>query len=504
MSSTRRAVDGEFHQESFCSSPEFDSGAINGLAASKRISIVKDKAVREVLWFIQWRSLAAGGLQQLCDEVLATFPDRIGTPTLRKVFAKKRRFPSEKELKAIRSESHAVRPGDISAIFGYPEFLSADWTEVCRSPGEEMQSCMDDAREAATSELDQHLIRYCLDPSCDLQKSPWFFDDLFGVLKALRERFIAAAKARLADTIVTRKINETLDFWFARRRMVLIEGVAGIGRTESARSWTDAQAGMVRFVEVPESSDDRSFFASMARQLGVARGASMKAQEIKVRVEEVLASSGLMLVFDESQYVWGQYLRPRKTPDRLLWIKRIFDSGTPIALVAHTDFSKWQAHYVKQTLWTDEQFERRLNRRVTLATEHPREDMLRIARSHHPSGDQRSWKLLASYALGTEKKQASGIVEALESARYRADQAGRSEVTFADIEAALIHDHGFFSPSQAGALQARCNAVAKPLKMRSARLKPRPLPNGRLLELHESANTPKEARTQFFESSAVT
>ncbi len=135
MSSTRRAVDGEFHQESFCSSPEFDSGAINGLAASKRISIVKDKAVREVLWFIQWRSLAAGGLQQLCDEVLATFPDRIGTPTLRKVFAKKRRFPSEKELKAIRSESHAVRPGDISAIFGYPEFLSADWTEVCRSPG---------------------------------------------------------------------------------------------------------------------------------------------------------------------------------------------------------------------------------------------------------------------------------------------------------------------------------------------------------------------------------
>ncbi len=246
--------------------------------------------------------------------------------------------------------------------------------------------------------------------------------------------------------------------------MILIEGVAGIGRTATTRAWCDAHAGLARYIEVPSSSDDRSFFASIARELGVARGASFKAQQIKVRVEEMLATSGLMLAFDESQYLWTQIMRPRRTPDRLLWIKSILDAGTPIALIAHSDFSKWREHYVKRTLWPDEQFERRLNRRISLPTEHSREDTLKIARAHLPTGDSRSLKLLTSYALGTEKKQASGIVEALESARYRAEQDGRDAVTFAEIEAALIHDHCFLSPASAGASQHPCTAVAKPVK----------------------------------------
>jgi hypothetical protein len=116
----------------------------------------------------------------------------------------------------------------------------------------------------------------------------------------------------------------------------------------------------------------------------------MKSQEIKVRIEEtLLASRDLVLAFDENQYLWGQYTRPRRTPDRLLWIKSVLDAGTPVALIAHSDFSKWQAHYVKQTLWTDEQFERRLNRRVALPSEHSREDMLKISRAQFPEGDQR-------------------------------------------------------------------------------------------------------------------
>jgi hypothetical protein len=295
-------------------------------------------------------------------------------------------------------------------------------------------------------DLPEALSSFCLDPKADLAKGVWYFADLLSAIVTLREKFITAARSRLADTIVTRRINENLDFWFARRRMILIEGVAGIGRTETSHAWCDAHAGLVRYVEVPSSSDDRSFFASMARQLGVARGASFKSQQIKVRVEEMLATSGLGLMLDESQYLFGQYIRPRRTPDRLLWVKTTFDSGTPIALIAHTDFSKLEAHFVARTLWTDEQFERRVNRRITLPMEHSKQDMIKIARAHHPTGDMRTWKLLASYALGTEKKQASGVTEALESAQYRAEQLGRDRVTFADVETALIHDHCFLKP----------------------------------------------------------
>jgi hypothetical protein len=452
MSSTRRSTTGEFHQERFCSAPEFEGDAINGLAAAKRIAIVKDKAAREILWFIQWRSIKGGGLQELCEELLESFPERVGTSTMVRIAAHKQRSsPTAAELKAIRSEWTS----SCSPEWAYSEWLhdvSEDdpqngWiVPEPETPKEELERYAKRAREYASQEgLLQHLKLCCLDPKANIADGVWFFHDLFGALKALRSRFVEAAKTRLADTAVTTEINRTLDFWFSRRRMVLIEGVAGIGRTVTTRAWCDAHAGLVRYVEVPSSSDERSFYASVARELGVARGTSFNGQQIKVRVEEMLATGEIALAFDESQYLWTQAMHPRKTPDRLLWIKSTFDAGTPIALIAHVDFTKWQEHYVKRTLWTDEQFERRLNRRLRLPTEHSRDDMLKIARTHLPQSDARMWKLLAAYALGTEKKQASAIFEAVESARYRAEQAGRDRVSFADIEAALIHDHGFLT-----------------------------------------------------------
>src|SRR5438067_7940420 len=104
MSSTRRSTDGEFHQERFCSSPEFETDAINGLAAAKRIAIIKEKAVQEVLWFIQWRSLLPNGLQGLCEQLAASFPHRIGTPMIRKLTRLKREFAKANEIRQLREE----------------------------------------------------------------------------------------------------------------------------------------------------------------------------------------------------------------------------------------------------------------------------------------------------------------------------------------------------------------------------------------------------------------
>src|SRR5262249_38603778 len=105
-----------------------------------------------------------------------------------------------------------------------------------------------------------------------------------------------------------------------------------------------------------------------------------------------------------------------------------------------------------------------------LPVEHSKEDMLKIARAHFPGGDLRCLKLLAAYALGTEKKQASGIVEALESARYRAELAGRDEPSFADIEEALTHDHGFLLPAPPNAYRSAGKTAAEPLQSGSNRV----------------------------------
>lgn len=476
--STRRASDGEFHQERFCSSPELEGDAINALLAAKRIALIDDRESREILWFIQWRSLTAGGVKQLADEILSAFPERVGTVSLQKFFKSKRNEPTAAELSAMAREGEYVSPAAIAAMltpdeeFWAERKTSAVWEEVEVSPREQADNYLGDARSAAGTKLAQHLRNCCLDPSSHITRSPWYFIDLCSAIKEMRSNCIATAKARLADTLVSRQINNALDFWSARRRMVLIEGVAGIGRTETLRAWCDAQAGLVRYVEVPSSADDRSFYVSIARELGVARGMSFSGQQIKLRVEETLRASGLMLALDESQYLWGNALRPRKTPDRILWIKTTFDAGTPIALVAHTDFTKWQEHFVQRTLWTDEQFERRINRRLLVPAAHSVEDLLKIAQAHLPTGDQRCWKLLAAYALAAPKKRASGIVEALESARYRAQRQGRLEASFRDIEAALREEHAFLQPVVAAAEQQPCKRTAesfqRPRAQRSA------------------------------------
>src|SRR6478609_4568838 len=98
MSSTRKSSDGEFHQERFCSSPEFEGDTINGLPAAKRIAVVQDRETREILYWLQWLSLTPGKLQALCDELVASFPERIGTPTFRKLRESSNRDLSAKEI----------------------------------------------------------------------------------------------------------------------------------------------------------------------------------------------------------------------------------------------------------------------------------------------------------------------------------------------------------------------------------------------------------------------
>lgn len=64
MSSTRRAKNGEFHQNRYASSPEFERG-ISAALTARRCSILDDSADRLIVWFVQWLSWHPGGLEKL-------------------------------------------------------------------------------------------------------------------------------------------------------------------------------------------------------------------------------------------------------------------------------------------------------------------------------------------------------------------------------------------------------------------------------------------------------
>jgi histone H3/H4 len=95
--------------------------------------------------------------------------------------------------------------------------------------------------------------------------------------------------------------------------------------------------------------------------------------------------------------------------------------------------------------------------------------LIKIAKAIHPAGDEPSWKLLAGCALALPKKQASAISETFISASDIAQQDGRDQVTYEDIEAAIRFD---FQPLEstpaavteavsAVAMNGRCRRSAK-------------------------------------------
>src|SRR5260370_1521522 len=104
MSSTRRALDStELHQNRWASSPEF-THSINALLAAKRIREVDDPEMQKLLWFIQYRSLEPRGLKVLAAELIQEFPERLGTPTLRKIGLQPRRRDKLEQVEANRKQ----------------------------------------------------------------------------------------------------------------------------------------------------------------------------------------------------------------------------------------------------------------------------------------------------------------------------------------------------------------------------------------------------------------
>ena len=479
MSSTRRTLNStDLHQNRWASSPEF-AHSINALLAAKRIREVDDPEMQKLLWFIQYRSLDPRGLKVLAAELIEEFPERLGTPTLRKIGLQPHRRYQGEQVEAIRKELPLQGDNFLPLRGGIDEgppqgrSKAKDDRPVLYT-GAEIKSVLDDA---ATG-FPEHLARICLNPEIrltsahhptngDKTAAVWYFNDLLGALKILRQRFIDRARHRLAGTEITARIVDTLDFWQSDPEacMVLLMGKSGVGKTVTLRAVCDMSAGMVRYVETPASNSNRDFYATVARSLGCADGASYNGSQIKSKVEETLHLSELSLACDEAQMLWPQHARPQSRPERLQWIKTMLDSGTAVALVGLPEFRDWQELYVKKSLWRDEQLDRRLNRTVELGS-HTRMDLIRIARALHPEGDEPVWDLLAGYALGSNKKRASAIAEALRSARYIARKEGRDEVTYEDIEAAVQLD---FAPLHDESSANGCNGSAPPVKSRCKR-----------------------------------
>jgi len=195
----------------------------------------------------------------------------------------------------------------------------------------------------------------------------------------------------------------------------------------------------------------------MAEPIGVSNAHSMKGQQMRVRINDVLQAGHLSLVIDEAHYLWPQATTRGALPGRVNWVMTaLVNYSVPVVMVATPQFTAAQVTVERNTFWAAGQFIGRISRFIKLPDELEDADLRAIARAHLPQGDEKSISALVLYAQAS-KKRLRGIEHGVKAARHVARSAGRDQVTFADIKQAM---HENIMPSDSALNAALSNAAA--------------------------------------------
>jgi hypothetical protein len=302
-------------------------------------------------------------------------------------------------------------------------------------------------KRSAVARLPKFLTELCLDPRKPVEGAR--LDGFAGIIETLesyRVAFCEAARQPVALTGPTLLVWESLDYALQQGGMVLVEGTWRVGKSYSAQSWAQSHGGECRYVQLSSSRDDTSFYRDIARALGVACSTQRKASEMRMRIESMLRTQGLLMILDEAQYIWPQSLRPQTPPERANWlISALLNSGVPVALIASKDFSRMMENVrLKCPVAGLEQFDGRLRLRTRLPDNLIEADLFKIVKAVMPEASESVAMLLVGHALKA-KGRISAIEAAVARARFFAQRDGRT-VTFQDIERAIADASGATSP----------------------------------------------------------
>lgn len=273
---------------------------------------------------------------------------------------------------------------------------------------------------------------YCLDPGASIT------GESLDVLRAFRNQYLARAATGRVQTSFGSRIAATLDYTRSARTISIIDGPSRTGKSFATRAWCEQSGGLARYVEVPCSPDDTSFFHRLAKALGVSINLNSKAVELRTRVEDVLQNGDLMLVLDEAHYCWpAGRLRHSTMPFRINWIDTaLANFNVPVALVTTPQFYVAQKSVEKQTGWNSDQFIGRVGHVERLPEKLPFADLVDVAAALMPAGGSRSHRKLAAYA-DISRKHLASIEAIVKRATWLARRDGESGASEEHIDRAI-------------------------------------------------------------------
>ena len=334
MSSTRHSSS-DRRQHGLASDPVYVAAqGIQGTIATKKAGILTSARARSLVFFLQALSLPElagqpnpGGLKRWVREIISEFPERVGTPAMHQIGVEPGRIYSADQVRTIRDELRARASLDEELPVTGDTYFSFDSGDIAThavkgaKPGYSAQLLLNKCRAIAETALEQFLVSLCTDPQMSIaapgegaagavvNREEWeqtwgagqayriavpsvpYFRDILEALFEFERRFAVRAGEGFAETSIAKQVFATLDAGLRLRRIVLVNGLEGIGKSEAARAWCARRLGTVRYMDLDGITNKTSFFSSAARSLGLPCSGGLSPSKIQSRVEAMLQRS---------------------------------------------------------------------------------------------------------------------------------------------------------------------------------------------------------------------
>ena len=415
---TRRAEENSpIAFEKYMSDPSYVARrAIPANVVAEKAAGYASPADRRLLFFVQALSMQAGGLNVAVEDLLVRFPE-----------AKKAAQAGVVAMLPEQQQPYAL-------YFAEESFERYEWPAT----------------------LHHILVQFCINPGLNLDalRHPTVLGEgLLRILEQYRRTLIKEGKRRRIITSGGKVIESGLDRVLATGRMGVIEAPAGYGKSNSAQSWCAEHLGEARYASLSGITHRTGFFQVIGKALGLGM-CQQASSKLQAKIESLLATAKLMIVFDEAHYLWPQHRRSHSNPEFIDWVDTaLVNQGVPVALICTDQIAKLKARGEKQTGWTADQFLHRTFRYTKLDDRPTKADLEAVTRhllsmrwreeksawlltdNHNPS--VAAIKTIVGYA-GANPLPLPAVRSIVEEARFVAhDGNGRDIVSVDDVAEAL-------------------------------------------------------------------
>ena len=377
-----------------------------------------DPKRQRLMWFLHWVSHQAGGLQRfVCDLANDNLNSRLGSPTMHaggitpsKVYGgeafeqicaeldyyplghatelawRREALETNTEPDPIISMSpHYWRDADLAKVIC---FLNPK-NRRCSAPAF-LAACLERARY-----LPVKLHSLCTDP-----RAKWevpFLSDLSGAIEEQLKKQIIESEKVAACTSISDRVHSTLNHAYRRKRLVVIHGTEGIGKSRAAERWVAANPDKARLISLTASTTDLLFYGEVFKGIGCGEPGDRSIGELRKAIRETVANHDLMPVFDEAHFLFGVSQTP--SGKRLEYIRTEFENKEiPAALIVTPQFANRLLELERDTGSNVNQARRRFARWTDLPPKPTTEDVERVARFLLPSVDEKCLRLLTLFA----------------------------------------------------------------------------------------------------------